>query len=134
MDFKLTEVRSVSEFDEIWPVHFQTYRTPYNVLSKFFNPVHTTLEAAIDASKARHVKMWGENEGCHWVKVTEAGKVVGAACWIFRLDQPSYPTNNTPFNAYWHIEGSDEKAFTERLISGIRNFVSEKVRIAHIGK
>ncbi|KAF2790301.1 hypothetical protein K505DRAFT_311616 [Melanomma pulvis-pyrius CBS 109.77] len=92
------------------------------------------MEAAIDASKARHIKMWRENEGCHWVKVTEmdSGKVVGAACWNFNLEQQAMAAKKVPFNAYWHIEGSDEKAFAEKLIGGLRGFVSERVRIPNI--
>jgi hypothetical protein len=136
MAFQILEVTSPAEFDEIWPVHFQSFRTPYNTLSKFFNPVHTTLEAAIETSKARHVEMWAGNPGCHWLKVvsTESGKVVGAVCWLINLEVQKREQEKGGFDAYWHVEGSDEKAFAERLIGGLRGVVKERVGGPHVGK
>jgi GNAT superfamily N-acetyltransferase len=136
MAFKILEVTSPTEFDQIWPIHFQSFRTPYNTLSKFFNPVHTTLEAAIETSKARHIKMWEGNPACHWIKAVsaESGKVVGAACWLINLEVQKLDQKKGPFNAHWHIEGSDEKAFAERLIGGLRGFVAERVTRPHVGE
>lgn len=136
MAFQFAEVTSPTEFDEIWPVHFQAFHTPYNTFSKFFNPIHTTIEVAIETSKARHIKMWRGNSACHWIKVieTESGKVVGAVCWNMNLEVES-PSGNTkkPFEAYWHTEGSDEKAFAEKLIGGLRGVVAERVTRPHLG-
>jgi hypothetical protein len=136
MAVQILEVTSPAEFDEIWPVHFQSFRTPYNTLSKFFNPVHTTLEVAIETSKARHVKMWEGNPECHWIKAvdTESGNVAGAACWVINLEVQKPDHKKGPFDAYWHVEGSDEKAFAEKLIGGMRGFVAERVTRPHVGK
>lgn len=138
MAFKLEEVTSAADFDAIWPVHFQAFRNPYNAFSKFFNPVHTTLDAAIDISKARHVKMWEASPACHWIKVTETetNQVVGAACWD--IMEKGYADGDAKkfresFTASQHIEGSDEKLWAEKLIGGLRGAVMENVREGHVG-
>jgi hypothetical protein len=135
MIFKLEEVTSPSEFDEIWPVHFKAFRTPYNTYSKFFNPIHTTLDAAIESSKAQHIQMWEGNPACHWIKATEtgSGKVVSAACWNIILDVQPPIEKMKPFVASWHVDGSDEKAFAEKLIGGLRGFVAERMTRPHLG-
>jgi hypothetical protein len=135
MSLKLQVVASEDEFDDIWPMHFQAFHNPYNTFSKFFNPIHTTLDAAIEASKARHIKMWKGSANCYWIKVTEANtsEVLGAACWIHDNDPPQNP-HVQPVNATWHIDGSDEKAFAEKLIGGLKSFLAERMTRPHFGK
>lgn len=81
MVLTVEEVRNAAELDAIWPMHFQAFQNPYNSFSKFSNPMHTTIDAAIEVSKARHVAMWEGNAASHWIKVTdkETKHVIGAA-------------------------------------------------------
>ncbi|KAH8692477.1 hypothetical protein GQ44DRAFT_795037 [Phaeosphaeriaceae sp. PMI808] len=120
MSLLLEEVQSATNFNAIWPVHFEAFRNPYNSFSKFFNPVHTSLHAATETSKARHVAMWEANPVCHWAKVTETstGQVVGAACWDVIKG----------FTANQRIDGSEAKLWAERLIGGLRSVVIERIR------
>ena len=117
-----------------------------NPLSKHFNPIHTTLAAAIEASKARHVKMWRENKSCRWVEAVDdaSGEVVGGACWMFNLLKEETKElekkrdegggSGEGVDANWHVEGSEEKRFAERLIEGMRGFVGGKVGgVPHLG-
>lgn len=139
MSFVLEEVTSAADFDAIWPVHFQAFRNPYNAVSKFFNPVHTTLDAAIETSKARHVAMWKSSPTTHWVKVTETGtgQVVGAACWDVMengYSKEQAETFRENFKATQHIEGSEEKKWAEKLIGGLRSAVMERISGPHLGE
>jgi GNAT superfamily N-acetyltransferase len=139
MPFRLNEVRSAAEFNSIWPVHFQAFRDPYNSFSKFFNPVHTTFDAAIQASKTRHVAIWEGDPASHWIKVTETdtGQVVGAAQWD--INDTGYAEGDgakfkAAFEAHQHTEGTDEKLFAEKLIGGLRSAIMDRVRVPHMGK
>lgn len=135
MNIQISEVTLEADFDEIWPVHFEAFRNPYNAFSKFFNPIHTTLDAAIEVSKVRHIKMWRENSSCHWIKATEiqSGKILGTACWEFNLEGNAPSEEKKPFNAHWHIEGSDEKLFAEKLIGGLKGFIAQRITCPHLG-
>ena len=65
MVLAVEKVRNAAEFDAIWSMHFEAFQNPYNSFSKSFNPVHTTIDAAIEISKARHVAMWEGNAASH---------------------------------------------------------------------
>lgn len=139
MVLTVEEVRNGAEFDAIWPMHFEAFQNPYNSFSKFFNPVHTTLDAAIEVSKARHVAMWEANPASHWIKVTdrETKHVIGAALW--ELNQLGYVAGDgekfkTSFNASQHVEGSEEQLFAEKLIGGLRSTVMETIKGPHMGE
>jgi hypothetical protein len=139
MVLTVEEVRNGAEFDAIWPMHFQAFQNPYNSYSKFFNPVHTTLDAAIEVSKARHIAMWEANPASHWIKVTdqETKHVIGAALW--ELNQLGYTAGDierfkTSFKASQHVEGSEEKLFAEKLIRGLRSTVMETIKGPHMGE
>lgn len=133
------QVRNAAEFDAIWPMHFQAFQNPYNSFSKFFNPVHTTIDAAIEISKARHVAMWEGNAASHWIKVMdkETQHVIGAALW--ELNQSGYTVGDgerfkTSFKATQHVEGSEERLFAEKLIGGLRSAVMETIKGPHMGE
>ena len=139
MFYLLEQVKAAEEFDLIWPVHFQAFHSPYNSYSKFFNPIPTTLDAAIDASKARHIRIWQANPNLHWIKVTcrETGEIVGAACWD--VNERGYAEGDASkfqkeFTARQHIQGSDEQAWAEQLIGGLRATVMDAIRSPHVGE
>ncbi|KAF2740755.1 hypothetical protein EJ04DRAFT_548281 [Polyplosphaeria fusca] len=134
MPFQLSEVTSVSDFDLIMPVLFRSFHQPYNTLSKFFNPIHTTPEAAIEASKERQISLWKSNPACHWLKVTEtdSAQIVGAASWFVNVAVKPPSAEKKPFQAKWHIEGSDEKAFAEKLIGGLIEFGAARMTRPHL--
>lgn len=136
MSFQISKVDFTVEFDDIWDVIFDAFDTPHNPLFKFLHPIHTTRYDAIRVSKNRYVHIWLKQEGYHWIKATEkeSGKVVRAACWTLypegQRDHPELP----PIEASWLIEGSEEKAFAEKLFNGISKAVSHRVQVPHFGK
>jgi hypothetical protein len=139
MVLTVEQVRNAAEFDTIWPMHFQAFQNPYNSFSKFFNPVHTTIDAAIEISKARHVAMWEGNAACYWIKVTdkETKHVIGAALW--ELNELGYTAGDgerfkASFKATQHVEGSEERIFAEKLIGGLRSAVIETIKGPHMGE
>jgi hypothetical protein len=139
MALAVEQVRNAAEFDAIWPMHFQAFQNPYNSFSKFFNPVHTTIDAAIEVSKARHIAMWESNPASHWIKVTdkETKQVIGAALW--ELNQSGYTTGDgdrfkASFKATQHVEGSEKRLFAEKLIGGLRSTVMETIKGPHMGE
>lgn len=135
MPLVLEEVKDERDFDEIIPMLYAAFGEPYNSLRRWFIPVHTTVEAAIEASKERTVKSWKQHQGIHWIKVTDtdSGKIIGAGEWEIRekIDTPNEPQQ--PINAYWHIEGSDEKAFAGKLLTSLKGFMNERMSRPHLG-
>ncbi|KAL7622779.1 hypothetical protein AAE478_006458 [Parahypoxylon ruwenzoriense] len=134
MPLRLEEVKNEQDFGEILPVLYAAFGEPYNSLRKWFIPVHTTVEAAIEDAKGRNVKSWKEHTNIHWLKVTDtdSGKIVGAAEWEIRhtIDSPHEPQK--PINAYWHIEGSEEKLFAEKLLINLKGFMKERMTRPHV--
>lgn len=136
MTLRLEEVKDEKDFDEILPVLYAAFGEPYNSLRKWFIPVHTTVEAAVEGSKERNVRSWKQSEGIHWLKVTDtdSGKIIGAAEWEIRqqVSPPDEPQG--PINAYWHTEGSEEKAFAEKLFINLKGFMKKRMGRPHIGR
>ncbi|XXH02252.1 hypothetical protein Hte_008621 [Hypoxylon texense] len=134
MPFILQEVKDEKDFDEILPVLYAAFGEPYNSLRRWFIPVHTTVEAAIENSKMRSIKSWKQHAGIHWIKAidTDSSKVVGAAEWEIRQDVSPSDEPLKPFNASWHIEGSEEKAFAEKLLMNLKGFMKERMIRPHI--
>ncbi|KAI0896465.1 hypothetical protein F4806DRAFT_464652 [Annulohypoxylon nitens] len=134
MTLRLEEVKDEKDFDEILPVLYAAFGEPYNSLRKWFIPVHTTVEAAVEGSKERNVRSWKQSEGIHWLKVTDtdSGKIIGAAEWEIReqVSPPDEPQG--PINAYWHTEGSEEKAFAEKLFVNLKGFMKKRMGRPHI--
>ncbi|OTB06975.1 hypothetical protein M426DRAFT_318340 [Hypoxylon sp. CI-4A] len=134
MPLVIEVVKDEKEFDDILPVLYAAFGEPYNSLRRWFIPVHTTVEAAINDSRERNIKSWKQHSGIHWVKAvdTDSGVVVGAAEWEIRekVDAPGSPQK--PPNAYWHTEGSEEKAFAERLLTQLKGFMKERMARPHV--
>lgn len=138
MPFQLSEVTSTHDFDALGPLNYLDLSTPYNAFSKFINPIHTTLDAAIETTKARHIAMWKSSAAFHWVKVTETNtnQVVGAAFW--EVNEKGYAEGDgakfrNEYKATQHREESEEKLWTERLIGGLRCAVMQRIRRPHVG-
>ncbi len=64
---------------------------------------------------------------------TDSGKIVGAAEWEIRREVSPSDEPMKPINAYWHIEGSEEKVFAEKLLMNLRGFMKERMIRPHIG-
>ncbi|CAJ2509239.1 Uu.00g142650.m01.CDS01 [Anthostomella pinea] len=134
MPLKLEEVRDEQDFDQISPMLYAAFGQPYNSLRRWFMPVHTTVEAAIEASKQRAIKNWKAHENLHWVKVTdpESGQIIGAAEWEIREQVDNTNEPQQPINARWHIEGSEEKEFTGKLLTSLKGFMKERMTRPHL--
>lgn len=98
----IEEVKDEKDFDEIMPVLFAAFGEPYNSLRRWFIPVQTTEDAAIEAAKDRTLKHWKHQAGAHWTKVidSESGKIIGAAEWEIRDNVKASDEPQKPFNAY----------------------------------
>ncbi|KAI1655702.1 hypothetical protein F4813DRAFT_398068 [Daldinia decipiens] len=94
MSLLLEEVEDTKDFDKILPVPHAAFGEPYNSLRRWLIPVYTTVEAAIEDAKARHIKSWKQHDG------------------IYPSDESQKPTD-----AHWHIEGTEEKAFAGKQSS-----------------
>ncbi|KAI1078354.1 acyl-CoA N-acyltransferase [Whalleya microplaca] len=134
MPLLLEEVRNEQDFDQILPVLYAAFGEPYNALRQWFIPVHTSVEAAIEASKARMVKNWKAHDNLHWIKVTdsESGKIVGAAEWEIRQKVDTPGEAQKPINASWHTEGSEEKEFAGKLITSLKGFMKDRMTRPHL--
>lgn len=135
MPLLLQEVTDERDFDEILPMLFAAFGEPYNSLRRWFFPIHTTTEAAVEASKQRHIQAWREHPDLHWVKVTDtdSGKIIGAAEWEIRPEVDPDGRPQVPINAYWHTEGSVEKEFAEKLLTSLKSFMKERMTRPHLG-
>ena len=82
MPLVLEEVSSDQEFDAIWPMLFRAYKTSFDSLAKYFNPVHVTLDAATKMLILRHTEWWRVDPDCHWIEVpdTDLEEPFGPAC------------------------------------------------------
>jgi hypothetical protein len=134
MPHLLEEVTDPKDFGEILSMLHGAFEEPYNPLHKWFMPVHTTVEAMIEATKQRTVKHWNQLNNLRWLKVTdtETGKIVGAAEWEIR-EQIEGGTQK-PIEAHWHLEGSEEKVFAGKLVTSLKGFMKERMTRPHIGE
>ncbi|KAI0015811.1 acyl-CoA N-acyltransferase [Xylariomycetidae sp. FL0641] len=134
MPLRLEEVKDEQDFDQILPVLFAAFGEPYNTLRRWFIPVHTTEDAAIEAAKGRMVKNWKTHENAHWVKVTDSdtGDIIGAAEWEIRKSPDGPEEAQQSINAYWHTDGSEEKAFAEKLIGQLKTFMKKRMTAPHL--
>ncbi|KAI0378543.1 hypothetical protein F5Y04DRAFT_283772 [Hypomontagnella monticulosa] len=132
MSLVLEIVEDEKDFDQILPLLYIGFSNPPSPFRKWFMPIHTTLEAAIEDAKCRSIKKWRENKTITWIKVTDiqAGKIIGAASWDIREEMLEEP--QMPANAYWHREGSEEKAFAEKLLTELRTFTMERMSRPHV--
>ncbi|KAI0911321.1 hypothetical protein F4823DRAFT_316450 [Ustulina deusta] len=134
MPYLLQEVTDPKDFGEILFMLHTAFEEPYNPLHKWFMPVHTTVEAMIEAAKQKTVKHWNQLDTLHWFKVTdtETGKIVGAAEWEIRerIDNPGEAQK--PIEAHWHPEGSEEKVFAGKLVTSLKGFMKERMTRPHV--
>jgi hypothetical protein len=135
MPLTLEVVTKESDFDEILPVLYAAFGDPFNSLRRWFIPVHTTVEEAIEGSKQRNIKSWKEHDSITWLKVVdiETGKIIGAAEWEVRKQVGPTPQPQAPITAYWHREGSEEKNFAGKLVTELKGFMKERMTRPHIG-
>lgn len=135
MPLFLGEVKDAKDFDEILLVLYADFGEPYNSLRRWFIPVHTTVEAAIEDAKAQYMKSWKQHGSIHWVKVTDndSGNIVGAAEWEIRERVSPSDEPRKLIDAYWHIEGTEEKAFAGKLATSLEGFMKDRMARPHIG-
>lgn len=133
MSLVLEVVKDEKDFDEILPLLHVSFSDPPSPFRRWFMPIHTTLEAAIEDARDRSIDKWKRNETIHWIKVTDtdSGKIIGAALWEIQNEIRERP--QVPTNAYWHKEGSEEKAFAEKLLTELNTFTVKRMSRPHVG-
>jgi hypothetical protein len=139
MSFELNVVTDEKDFDEIVRVLYAAFSEPPTDFLKWYIPIHTTVDDATEAFKGRAIDSWKEDPQCYWLKVTdtETGKILGAACWEVHdanKVQENAKVFSQPYNADWHMDGSEEKAFANILFEGMDKFMAEKMTRPHVGK
>ncbi|KAI5923503.1 hypothetical protein F4810DRAFT_209018 [Camillea tinctor] len=134
MPLVLEEVKDEQDFDQILPVLWEAFGEPFNSLRRWFIPIHTTPDAAVEAAKARMVKNWKSHDNLHWVKVTdsESGKIIGAAEWEIRETIDDLGKAQQPINAYWQSDFTEEKQFCEKLLTSLKEFMKVRMTRPHI--
>ncbi|KAI0388589.1 hypothetical protein F5Y17DRAFT_195013 [Xylariaceae sp. FL0594] len=136
MPLQLETVTEERDFDEILPMLHEAFEQPHNALHPWFMPIHTTVEGALADTKERTIKRWNQGANTCWLKVTDtdSGRIVGAAEWATRnQDQvASYRDPQKPIDAYWHIEGSEERVFAGRLLTLLSRFVKDRMARPHL--
>ena len=135
MAFTLEEVIAENDFAEIASVLFIAFGQPYNSLRKWFIPVNTTVEDSLESFQERLLKGWKKSSDLHWIKVTDenTGNIIGVAEWEVRkrIEEPT--SEPTPLNAYWHIDGSEEKRFAEQMLTQFKAFMKARMSRPHAG-
>lgn len=136
MPLIVSQVKDISEFDEIIPMDYDAWQTPYNPQLKHFRPVFKTREESIEYTKARDIKRFQEADpNCFMLKVTDdvTNEVVGWANWVVNDPEKSHGEEGEMIVANWHPEGSEEREFAELFINGLWGFLSERVTRKHMG-
>jgi hypothetical protein len=147
MASEISVITSSSSFSDLWKNQLPSLSTPYNPFAKYFDRLPSaspsspltdaTIALAIEATKARHIAAWQDNENVHWVQAVEiaTGKVIGGACWT--VNEKGYDVQHLErvkaFKADWYEEG-ERREFVGRLIRGIRTTVVDRMQgRPHIG-
>lgn len=93
MSFKLSEIVSDAEFDELARCEFDAYENPACNLKQLFFPIVGSLpsarEDAIKEAVERQTMWHRADPTSKWIKVvdSESGKMAGAACWhVYEAD------------------------------------------------
>lgn len=135
MSFRVEKVTNEQDFAEIARVLWAGFNEPYNATTKWFYPVLTTEDAAVDAMEARLVEGWKGQSDIHWLKAVEAqsGKVVGAAQWVVDEKVDGEPGPHPQIDPPWHAPGSEERRFAGMFLTSARGFMKEKVTRPHLG-
>ena len=133
MPLHIALVTSPHEFDEICPMDFDAWQTPYNPQLKHFRPNLPTREEAIAYKRDKSVKQLTVPNR-FTVKVTDdaTDEVIGCAVWAINNPEKEEDGNGKVV-ASWHPEGSEEKEFAEVFINGLWRFLGERVTRKHMG-
>ncbi|KAH7396246.1 hypothetical protein BKA66DRAFT_566745 [Pyrenochaeta sp. MPI-SDFR-AT-0127] len=129
-----SQVTDPLDFDEICPMDYDAWHTPYNPQLKHFRPVFETREESIEYTKAKNIKtLKAANPNCFMVKVTddETNEIVGWAIWVVN-DPENDVEGEGKTVAHWHPEGSEEREFAELFIDGLWGFLAERVPRKHM--
>lgn len=134
MSFRVEEVKIDQEFAEIARVLWAGFNEPYNPTTKWFYPVLTTEDAALDAIEDRLIAGWKGQPAVQWLKAVEvdSGKIVGVAQWVLN-EEVGEPAPHPEIDPPWHIQGSEERRFAGKFLTSVRGFMNEKLTRPHLG-
>ena len=138
MTLKLQEVTSDSEFDDIVPLQWTSYETPFNPFLILFCPTRgtgpTAREESMQESKERQAQWHHADPSSHWIKVVDdAGTVIAAAQWNVYDSDPFAKRSEEPFTAYWWPEG-EGRQFAEAALGQWLGPRMERMRKPHLRK
>lgn len=138
MALKLQEVTSDSEFDDIVPLQWISYETPFNPFLILFCPTRgsgpTARADSMQESKERQVQWHNLDPTSHWIKVVdENGTVIAAAQWNVHDSDPYAKPPDEPFTAYWWPEG-EGRQLAEAALAQWLGPRTERMRKPHLCK
>ncbi len=121
MPLQVHEIKSDADWDEIIPLLWTSYETPFNPFLVIFAPTRgtgpTSREESMQESKVRQ-RQWHEADPTsHWIKVvdTDTGMAVGGGQWQVHESNPYANPPDQPFTAYWWPEG-EGREFAEQAL------------------
>ncbi|KAF1847910.1 uncharacterized protein K460DRAFT_393128 [Cucurbitaria berberidis CBS 394.84] len=132
MPLTVSLVTDSSDFDQIIPMDYDAWRTPYNPQLKHFRPPFPTREESLAHAKEKATKKFEEHDPDYFmVKVTDTAtsEIIGWATWA--INDPQKSTGEKTV-AHWHAEGSEEREFAEMFINGLWGFIAERVTRKHM--
>ncbi|KAI9881207.1 MAG: hypothetical protein M1830_007185 [Pleopsidium flavum] len=136
MPLELQEVTSDSEFDEIIPLQWLSYESPFNGFFILFCPTRGSGDNAransIQESKERQIQWFHADSSSRWIKVvdTDTGMAVGAALWHIHESNP-FSKPPPPLTAYWWPEG-DGRRFVDMALGQWMTPRVERMRRPHL--
>ncbi|KAF2731255.1 hypothetical protein EJ04DRAFT_579234 [Polyplosphaeria fusca] len=132
MPLVLSVVKSASEFEKIIPMNYDGWQSPYNPQLKHFWPNLASREEYIAFNIKRHTKEFEERDPNKkwWIIVTDTdtNEIIGEAIW----EMNEMKGEIEPTKATWKSEGSDDQKFAETFISGLWEFLGQRVTRPHM--
>lgn len=120
MPFKLEEVTSDGDFDDIIACLWESFYNPFQSFFPLFCPVVGTgpnaYAESIETSTDRYRNWHKSDPTSHWLKVidTDTGDIAAAAQWNI-CDKNPFEGENEPTEAFWHPEGTQREFMTKAM-------------------
>ncbi|EEU33988.1 uncharacterized protein NECHADRAFT_55801 [Fusarium vanettenii 77-13-4] len=119
MPFKLLEVDTATDFEEVIECQWAAYENPFQSFFRLFCPVHgdgpTARAESIKECIARQLDWHNSDPTSYWGKVIDDnGKIVGACLWKICPKNP-FEKHDGYSEAYWYPEGETREYVSKCL-------------------
>lgn len=134
MSITVSVVTDEGDFNEITPMAWDAWQSPYNPQLKHFRSVVDTRAEAVAFGNERALKAFRKKgPKMFMLKATDedTNSIIGFAQWYVNDKPDPYGERIV---ATWHPEGSDEREFAERFINGLWKYIGDRVTRPHMGE